>query len=104
MKWNVSLTRKNNDPTRPGSRFIHVDQNPFLAEFLFSSLLLVVYKFEHLSISNMARAQLLRWLRRDAERVPQSPPKNQAPPTIAAIRPEVYLAPHIFTAPYSSSD
>lgn len=74
-----------------------------MQNFFYVSLLLVLCHFEHLSIPNMARPQLPRWLRRDAERVPH-PPKSQAPPRSAAIRREVYLALHIFTAPYLDTD
>lgn len=51
-------------------RFIHLDLNPFLAEILLHFTTLILHHFEHLSIPNMARAQLPRWLGRDAERVP----------------------------------
>lgn len=69
------LSRVQAYPCRPKSISCRISQNV--------SLLLVVYNFEHLSIPNMARAQLLRWLRRDAERVPQPPPlKNRLLPQL----------------------
>lgn len=51
----------------------------------------------------MASAQLLPWLERDAERIPQ-PPGSQAPPRTLAIRRELYLAPLLFSPPYLDSD
>lgn len=63
----------------------------------------MLFHFEYLSVPNMARAQLLRWLRRDAERVPH-PPDSQAPPRSAAIRQEVYLPLQVLGPPYLDTD
>lgn len=84
-------------------RFIRLELNPLLVGFLLNVILCSFFKFEHLSISNVERVHLPRWLRRDAERVPHSH-GCQAPPRSPAIRREVYLAPHIFTPPYLHTD